>query len=109
MINNFDKKITGEIEEVKVENRRQKIKYTKPEQNNNSTSNSQNNNFNFINKKHQRKTKEEIIKEKEDKIQQRQKTFRKLNKKTRKGQPVMKYKIEHLFNKIRNKFGKEEN
>ena len=48
-----------------------------------------------------------MIEEKNRKINERKKTFKKLNEKTRRGQPVMKNKIEHLFNKIKANVDKE--
>ena len=53
------------------------------------------------------KSKERMIEEKNRKINERKKTFKKLNEKTRRGQPVMKNKIEHLFNKIKANVDKE--
>ena len=54
------------------------------------------------NKPDAKKSKEEIENEKELKLKERRKIYKKLNQKTRRGQPVMKNKIEHLFNKIKN-------
>jgi hypothetical protein len=53
-----------------------------------------------------RKTAEEIEKEKQEKLQRRKSTYRKLNRKTPKGQPVMKYQMENIFRKIKDKMNK---
>lgn len=55
-----------------------------------------------------RKSKEEILKEKEEKNKERRNIYKKLNQKTKRGQPLMKNKIEHLFNKINNTYGREK-
>jgi hypothetical protein len=60
----------------------------------------------LINTKRERKTYEEIEKEKESKLNIRKSTYKKLNKKTPKGQPVMKFQVEHIFKKIKDKINK---
>ena len=52
------------------------------------------------------KTQDEIKKEKDAKLEQRKKWYKKLNRKTDKGQPVMKYRVENLFYKIKDKISK---
>ena len=49
---------------------------------------------------------EEKTEEKNKKIKERRKTYKKLTQKTHRGQPVMKNKIEHLFNKIKDSMSK---
>ncbi len=111
MINEFDKKIIGEENPKKEQiitpiinrnynNLNQKAKPQKEQKDN---SNKQGN---PLKQKFPKKTSEEILKEKEEKLLLRKKTFRKLNKKTQHGQPVMKYQMEHLFKKIQDKLHK---
>jgi len=52
------------------------------------------------------KSYDEVKKEKEEKLEKRKKLYKKLNRKTPKGQPVMKYRVENLFNKIKDKISK---
>ena len=58
----------------------------------------------FLNNK--RKSKEEHENEKHVKLQKRKNVYKKLNLKTPKGQPVMKYKVQHLLHKIKDKISK---
>jgi hypothetical protein len=121
MINNFDQKTGGQIpEENKVEEKpRQKQIKDKDTQNMNKKEFNQNQNkyndknkgkFNkddtFLNKKQERKTKEEVDKEKLEKLNKRKSIYRKLHQKTPRGQPVMKYQVEHIFKKIKEKINK---
>ena len=111
MINEFDKRIGGEENQKKEQaiipiinrNYNNLNQKTKPEKEKNPN---QNKEGKFVKDKLPRKTPEEILKEKEEKLLLRKKTFRKLNKKTPHGQPVMKYQMEHLFNKIKDKIQK---
>lgn len=111
MINDFDKKIIGEENPKKEQiitpiiNRNYnnvdgKTK-TQKEQKDNTNKNGK-----PVKQKFPKKSAEEILKEKEEKLLLRKKTFRKLNKKTPHGQPVMKYQMEHLFKKIKDKLQK---
>lgn len=109
MINDFDKKIGGEAvakhkEEIKSTSRYNQTE--KIQKNKNEKNLSEKKEGKFLNNKRPRKTSEEIQKEKEEKLLHRKKTFRNLNKKTPRGQPVMKFQMEHLFNKIKNKIQK---
>ena len=116
MINNFDTKIGADSENKKPENPKPNNRINNQDKNQNNFKNEKSNRItnnesknegkSFMNKKRDRKTTEEIEKEKKEKIDKRQKTFRNLNKKNKKGQPVMKFRVEHLFNKLKNKIDK---
>lgn len=123
MINNFDLKTGGQNpEENKLEEKpRQKQIKDKDTQNLNKKEFNQNQNKNtnkyndnkgkfkddnFLNKKQERKTKEEVDKEKLEKLNKRKSIYRKLHQKTPRGQPVMKYQVEHIFKKIKDKINK---
>jgi hypothetical protein len=58
----------------------------------------------FLQKK--RKSKEEYEKEKAVKLEKRKKIYKNLNKKTPKGQPVMRYQVKNLLAKIKDKISK---
>lgn len=117
MINDFDKKIGGE-EDLKEKQENKNNQRVSLKERNKTNKNYDNNlkslemasensqKGKYLNNKRPRKTSEEILKEKEEKLIERKKTFRKLNKKTHRGQPVMKYQMEHIFNKIKNKIQK---
>jgi hypothetical protein len=109
MIDNFDQKMGGKKEEIvkEINNDRAEQKNNIKAVNNPNKSDKEKHDK-FMNKKRERKTPEEIQKEKEEKLKIRQNKCRKLNSKTTKGQPVMKFKIEHLFDKIKSKFAKGE-
>jgi hypothetical protein len=53
-----------------------------------------------------RKSKEEYEKEAEVKRNKRKKIYKNLNKKTPRGQPVMKYQVKNLLSKIKDKINK---
>ena len=80
-----DKKVIKEKKQVNVENR-----YKKEEKKDKK----------FIGNKRSR---EEIEKEKLNKINKRKKNYRNLHKTNKYGQPLMKYQIENLFRKIKKK------
>ncbi len=96
MIQNFDNKFNKQIdqEDNNIKSEKKPNKFQPIEQNNKT----------FLNKK--RKSKEEHEKEKNDKLQKRKSIYKKLNMKTPKGQPVMKYKVQHLLHKIKDKISK---
>ncbi len=107
MIQDYDKKIVGEIEQPVInQHKREKKKEENKTNNIIHKDISPQNKTNYLNKKRERKSSEEIQKEKEIKLKKRQSMYKKLNKKTPKGQPVMKYKVEHIFNKIKHKINK---
>lgn len=58
------------------------------------------------NKQQRKKTYQEVLNEKKEKLEKRKKIYKKLEKKTLKGQPVMRNKVESLFIKIKNKINK---
>jgi hypothetical protein len=60
---------------------------------------------NLLQKKTKR-SKEEYEKEISEKREKRKKTYKNLNKKTPKGQPLMKYQVGHLLSKIKDKIAK---
>lgn len=66
-----------------------------------------NNNKNYSND-NIKKTPEEREKERQAKLEKRKKIFTKMNKKTKFGQPVMKYRVENLLQKIKAKIKKGE-
>jgi hypothetical protein len=120
MIESFDKKIGGDDKTANIQQLNQRPKqqkFTNQVENSNSSNKNVFKNINhedkFLNKKRnnndtktQRKTKEDIEKEKEEKLQKRKSMYRKLNRKTPKGQPVMKFQMEHIFKKIKDKINK---
>jgi hypothetical protein len=53
-----------------------------------------------------RRSKEEYEKEIADKREKRKKIYRNLNRKTSKGQPLMKFQVSHLLSKIKDKINK---
>jgi hypothetical protein len=123
MIESFDKKIGGEDKSANQQQMNQRPKQQKfnKQVDTVNSGNTGNKNFpqekkdqnRFLNKKRnikdsqpQRKTKEEIEKEKEERLQKRKSIYRKLNRKTPKGQPVMKFQMEHIFKKIKDKINK---
>ena len=59
-----------------------------------------NNKKNYLNNK---RTREEIEKDKQKKLKQRKKTFKNLHKTNKFGQPLMRYQIQNIFQKIKNK------
>jgi hypothetical protein len=93
-IEQFDKKLKDEVEEEKTE-KTNNIQLPK---------NKEKKVDKFLGQK--RKTKEEYEKEIADKRNKRKKTYRNLNKKNPKGQPVMKYQVNHLLSKITDKIKK---
>jgi hypothetical protein len=113
MINDFDKRIGGEEDSKEKEQNKNIQKHSQNEGNSNINKDKKKNKIEkstqnvqdgkYLNNKRPRKTSEEILKEKEEKLLERKKTFMKLNKKTTRGQPVMKYQMEHIFNKIKSK------
>ena len=50
-----------------------------------------------------KRTREEIEKDKQKKLKQRKKTFKNLHKTNKFGQPLMRYQIQNIFRKIKNK------
>ena len=50
-----------------------------------------------------KRTREEIEKEKEKKLSKRKKIYRNLHKTNKFGQPLMKYQLQNIFQKIKNK------
>jgi hypothetical protein len=120
LIQNYDKKVvSGSMKKEEIENEEKIEVSNRPNQSKkehkSAKPKSKGNNKNFSQKENnknikipslksnqkQRKSKEEIDKEKKAKRKGRKALYEKLNKKTRYGQPVMKNKIEHLFNKIK--------
>jgi len=59
------------------------------------------NNFDENKNNEIKKTHEEREKERQAKLEKRKKTFAKMNKKTKFGQPIMKYRVENLLQKIK--------
>ena len=113
MIQAYDKKISGHVESEKIQEKSQNP--SRLPKNNSDKIQRQNNpkiittddkQKKFLNKKRDRKTPEEIEKEKTEKLNKRKAVYKKLHKKTNKGQPVMKYQVEHIFKKIKDKLNK---
>jgi hypothetical protein len=101
--NNLQEKINTSLNEKRRPKKSESIKNdTQKKINNKNESQGEK----FLNSKRERKTFEEIEKEKELKLNKRKSTFKKLNKKTPKGQPVMKFQVEHIFKKIKEKINK---
>lgn len=95
MIRNYDKKHINEIEIEKIpsENNIKQVESKKKEIKANE----------LLGKKQHRTSKEDWLKQKAIKLEERKKQTKYLNKKTPKGQPVMRYQIQNLLNKIKNK------
>jgi hypothetical protein len=120
MIESFDKNFGGKdnsanLQQLNQRPKQQKFSNQVEDANTgyNNLNKNKNNQDKFLNKKRnkndyqpQRKTKEDIEKEKEEKLQKRKSVYRKLNRKTPKGQPVMKFQMEHIFKKIKDKITK---
>ena len=112
MINNYDSKIgytpSNKISQRRSENTNAYNNISKQSEENIKVheNKTQNNNRQHFDKKKVYKTNEEIEKEKQEKTLRRKKTYRKLNRKTSKGQPIMKYQVEHMFQKIKDKINK---
>jgi hypothetical protein len=102
MINSYDKKFMKD-EQPKSENkpREKKAKPVQEIPQNNIPQQAKDDKF--LNKK---RTKEDWAKEREEKLNKRKSIYKKLNKKTPKGQPVMKFKVQHLLHKIKDKISK---
>jgi hypothetical protein len=104
MINSYDKNFSKD-KEPKIENkpREKKVKPVVETNTQNNVPSQKGKDDKFLNKK---RTKEDWEKERAVKLQHRKKNFQKLNKKTPKGQPVMKFQVQHLLHKIKDKITK---
>ena len=89
-INESDNEIINEKEEGKLEEKKNVIKNKKDIKEDKK----------FLGKK---KTREEIEAEKQKKLNKRRKNYRNLHKTNKYGQPLMKYQIANLFDRIKKK------
>jgi hypothetical protein len=104
LINSYDKNfIKDEQPQIEMKPREKKAR-TIQEIPLNNVPKQKPNDDKYLNKK--RRTKEDWEKEKEEKLQKRKNIYKKLNKKTPKGQPVMKFQVQHLLHKIKDKISK---
>ncbi len=108
MINSYDKKFSRD-DQTKPEPKPREKKEKKekpvkeiPQQN---VPVKQNKEDKFLNNKKKR-TQEDWEREKQEKMQKRKSLYKKLNQKTPKGQPVMKFQVQHLLHKIKDKISK---